>query len=106
MGANKLAKRVMMNIDAALVKKLETLSKIELTDQKREEMGETLSEIVDFVENLSALDTDKIEGTFTTLQGGTPLREDSPKKGGVAEAVLKKAPQSEDGFFVVPKIIE
>lgn len=95
-----------MNIDAQLVKKLENLSKIELDEQKRGEMGKNLSEIVDFVENLSALDTSNIEGTFTTLEGGTPLREDTPQKSGIAKEVLDKAPQSEDGFFVVPKIIE
>jgi len=86
--------------------RLEKLSKIELSDEKRAEVQTQLSEIVNFVENLSSLDTSNIEGTFTTLSGGTPLREDEPQKSSVRDDILKFAPKSEDNFFVVPKIIE
>ena len=95
-----------MNIDANLMHRLEKLSKIELSEEKRGEVQTQLSEIVNFVENLSSLDTSNIEGTFTTLAGGTPLREDIPTKSSVRDEVLKSAPKSEDNFFVVPKIIE
>lgn len=95
-----------MNIDANLMHRLEKLSKIELSEEKRGEVQAQLSEIVNFVENLSSLDTSNIEGTFTTLSGGTPLREDEPQKSSVRDDILKFAPKSEDNFFVVPKIIE
>lgn len=95
-----------MEIDKSRLLKLEALSKLELDDAKRDEIKEQLSEIVGFVENLNSLDTSHIEATSTTLEGGTPFREDIPKDSGIASAVLKSSPKSEDGFFVVPKIIE
>jgi len=95
-----------MNIDEKLLHKLEKLSKIELDEEKRSGMQKELTDIVNFVENLSSLDTSDIEGTFTTLKGGTPLREDIPFKSEIADSILQSAPRSEDGFFVVPKIIE
>lgn len=95
-----------MEIDRSKLLKLEALSKLELDDAKRDEIKEQLSEIVGFVENLNSLDTSHIEATSTTLEGGTPFREDTPKESGIASTVLENSPKSQDGFFVVPKIIE
>jgi aspartyl-tRNA(Asn)/glutamyl-tRNA(Gln) amidotransferase subunit C len=35
-----------------------------------------------------------------------PMREDVVTAGNDAERVLKNAPKAEDGFFVVPKVVE
>ena len=41
------------------------------------------------------------------LEGGTPLREDVAVQDlELSNHILKHAPKSEDGYFVVPKIIE
>ncbi len=96
-----------MKIDNDLLKKLETLSSLEIDDDKRAGMIEQLSEIVEFVENLNELDLDNEEATFTTVEGGTPMREDEPfVDSSVIKTILENAPQSENGCFVVPKIIE
>lgn len=95
-----------MEIDRSRLLKLEALSKLELDESKRDEITEQLSEIVGFVENLNSLDTSHIEATSTTLEGGTPFREDRPIDADIKQSVLKHSPKSEDGFFVVPKIIE
>ncbi|RUM65181.1 MAG: Asp-tRNA(Asn)/Glu-tRNA(Gln) amidotransferase GatCAB subunit C, partial [Sulfurospirillum sp.] len=45
--------------------------------------------------------------SFSTLDGGTPLREDKPRQANdVAENILKHAPKSADDFFIVPAIID
>lgn len=96
-----------MKIDNDLLKKLETLSSLEISEDKREDVLEQLTEIVEFVENLNELDLESEEATFTTVSGGTPLREDIPKSDpSIVDTILNHAPNSEDGFFVVPKIIE
>ncbi len=96
-----------MKIDNDLLKKLEKLSSLEIDEDKRGGMIAQLSEIVEFVENLNELDLDNEETTFTTVAGGTPLREDIPHVNpGIVETILANAPKSENGFFVVPKIIE
>ena len=96
-----------MKIDNILLKKLETLSSLEINDDKREEMMNQLSEIVEFVENLNELNLEVEETTFTTVTGGTPLRDDTPiVNPNIIKTILEHSPKSEDGFFVVPKIIE
>lgn len=96
-----------MIIDNALLTKLEKLSSLKISDEKRESVINQLSEIVSFVENLNELNLQSEEATFTTLTGGTPLREDVPHVNqDIISTILKNAPQSENGFFVVPKIIE
>jgi aspartyl-tRNA(Asn)/glutamyl-tRNA(Gln) amidotransferase subunit C len=96
-----------MHIDNALLSKLEKLSSLEIEASRRDGMIQQLSEIVTFVENLNELDLTHQEATFTTVAGGTPFREDIPaSQPEIIETILNHAPKSEDGFFVVPKIIE
>jgi len=96
-----------LQIDDTLLKKLEKLSYLEIADDKREEIISQLSEIVSFVDNLGELDTAGIDPTFSMTDKGTALREDTPRSSKeVSESILSHAPQSEDNFFIVPKIIE
>lgn len=96
-----------MKVDQKILKKLEILSNIEIKPEKKEETIDNLSEIVNFVENLNELDLDDKDASFATLEGGTPFREDEPSQNKeVIEIILQNAPEQEDGFFVVPKIIE
>jgi len=96
-----------LQIDDALLKKLEKLSYLEIADDKREEIISQLSEIVSFVDNLSELDTTDIDPTFGMTDKGTTLREDAARSSKeISESILSNAPHSEDNFFIVPKIIE
>ena len=96
-----------MKIDNELLQKLEKLSSLKISDEKREGVINQLSEIVSFVENLNELNLESEEATFTTVSGGTPFREDIPHVDhGIIKTILQYAPASDSGFFVVPKIIE
>ena len=99
--------RKIVQIDNTVLAKLEKLSHLHVDDSKKEEIIEQLTEIVSYVENLSELDTSSLDASFSTLKGGTPMREDIPQSDpSVPENILQHAPQSEDDFFVVPAIIE
>ncbi|MDR1554534.1 MAG: Asp-tRNA(Asn)/Glu-tRNA(Gln) amidotransferase subunit GatC [Campylobacteraceae bacterium] len=96
-----------MNIDNKLLKKIETLSSLEIEEHKRESIINQLSEIVNFVENLNELNLNDYEATFTTAEGGTPFREDIQNcDETIIKTIIKYAPNSDNGFFIVPKIIE
>ena len=96
-----------MQIDDTVLAKLEKLSHLRIDESKKEEVKEQLSGILNYIENLNELDTDALSSSFSTLDGGTPLREDTPRQSNdIAENILKNAPQSADDFFVVPAIIE
>jgi aspartyl-tRNA(Asn)/glutamyl-tRNA(Gln) amidotransferase subunit C len=96
-----------MQVDDALLKRLEKLSFLTIEDDKREEIIAQLSGIVDFVDNLSELDTENVDENFAMNDSGTPTREDkSACDSAINDDILEHAPHSEEHFFVVPKIIE
>ncbi|MBM0636840.1 Asp-tRNA(Asn)/Glu-tRNA(Gln) amidotransferase subunit GatC [Campylobacter sp. VicNov18] len=94
-----------MQIDEKLLTKLEKLSALQIT-QNRDETIAQLSEIVNFVQNLNELDLHSQEFTVNIIKGATPLRSDEIKGAKVIDQVLNCAPQKQEHFFVVPKIIE
>ncbi len=96
-----------MQIDDTLLTKLETLSHLRIDASNKEEVKAQLTEILGYIDNLKELDTATLSASFSTLDGGTPLRDDAPKNAGdVAEEILAHAPNAQDDFFIVPAIIE
>ncbi len=96
-----------MTIDDSTIDKLAKLSSLEINESKRESLKNELGDIINFVENLNEIDVSHIDATFTTVEGGTPLREDvSSQDLEMSKHILSHAPKSEDGYFIVPKIIE
>ena len=96
-----------MQIDNTVLEKLEKLSHLRIDDSKKEEVMGQLTEILGYIDNLNELDTDALNTSFSTLEGGTPLREDVPRQANdIAKDILSHAPESQDDFFIVPAIIE
>jgi len=96
-----------MQVDDALLTRLEKLSFLKVSDDKREEIVSQLSEIVSFVDNLSELDTAGVDDKFAMNDSCTPLREDIAScDTSINDDILKHAPNNAEHFFVVPKIIE
>jgi len=96
-----------MHVDETLLQRLEKLSFLQIPHEDRQEMIDQLSEIVSFVDNLSQLATDDIQPTFSMEGSATLLREDN----GIVDKtinddILSHAPNAQDHFFIVPKIIE
>ena len=96
-----------MHIDHTVLEKLEKLSHLRIDESKKEEVVGQLSDILAYVENLNELDTSHLDASFSTLEGGTPMREDIPANNPeISREILSHAPRHKDDFFVVPAIIE
>lgn len=96
-----------MTIDTALINKLSKLGGITLENEKLEITKNNLSEIINFVENINALDLNDIPASFNPLDSKLPMRQDIVEsKPEIAKSILDHAPSKEDNFFIVPKIIE
>lgn len=96
-----------MQVDESLLAKLEKLSFLKVSDNKREEIIGQLSEIMNFVDNLSELDTDGVDEHFAMNDSSTFTRVDVAScNENINQSILKNAPLSGDNFFIVPKIIE
>ncbi|MHC4754215.1 MAG: Asp-tRNA(Asn)/Glu-tRNA(Gln) amidotransferase subunit GatC [Planctomycetota bacterium] len=93
-------------IDEAQIRKVAKLSRLELTDAEVEEFAGQLSAIIDYVEKMNELNTDDVEPMAHCLAITNCLREDVVKESLSVEQVLSNAPQHDDEFFRVPKILD
>ena len=65
-----------------------------------------VNNIVGFIEQLSEVDTDNVEPLANVARATLPLRQDEITDGECRDKVLFNAPESEEGFFGVPKVVE
>lgn len=93
-------------MDQKTVRKVARLAQIEVQDSEIEAVGKKLEGILGFVEQLSEVNTDNVEPLASVNDIPLVLREDAVTDGGIADKVLKNAPESQEGFFVVSKIVE
>jgi aspartyl-tRNA(Asn)/glutamyl-tRNA(Gln) amidotransferase subunit C len=93
-------------IDQDQVRKVAKLSRLDLSDAEVEEFTGQLSAILDYVEKMNELDTTGVEPLAHCLPVSNVLREDSPKESLGTDKVLANAPQRDDEFFKVPKILD
>ena len=95
-----------MSLDKADVAKVARLARIKVTDEQLEEYGQKLDTIIGFVEQLKEVDTDNVEPLASVVDITLRLREDKVTDGGIREDILANAPDSLEGFFAVPKVVE
>ena len=96
-----------MPIDAAEVRRIAELARLEIADEAIERVAGELSKVLAFVEELQrSADSGALEPT-TFAPAEAPLRPDEldPRRLG-AETAMAAAPESEDGFFLVPPVVE
>ena len=95
-----------MSVDAATVRRIAHLARIAVAESEVPHLQGELNAMLAFVEQLSEVNVDGIEPMTSVTPMAMKKRHDAVTDGNDAEAVLKNAPQSEDNFFLVPKVVE
>ena len=95
-----------MEFDKNSTLKLAKLARLSLNDQQLDSLEKDLTSIVSFIDQLKEINTDKIDPTSNSLNQDLILRDDIAENKLSIEDLLRNVPDSELGFFVVPKVIE
>ncbi len=95
-----------MTIDRELVEYLEKLGRIRLTEEERQASEKDLQDILTYIDTLNELDTDGIEPASHSFPVANVMRDDVVTNTADVDSILKNAPDSKDGCFVVPKTVE
>lgn len=95
-----------MSVDRETVRRIARLSRIEIADDDVPRMQDELNAILSFVEQLNEVDVAGVEPMSSVTPMRLRQRPDAVSEGGDAAAILRNAPVSEDGFFVVPRVVE
>ncbi|MBI3451425.1 MAG: Asp-tRNA(Asn)/Glu-tRNA(Gln) amidotransferase subunit GatC [Rhodospirillales bacterium] len=99
-----------MSLDKATVARIATLARIKVAEADLDKMAGELQTILDWVEQLNALDTNGVEPMTSAVAVVLPQRADKVTDGNYAGKVLANAREpvnaGEGGFFSVPKVVE
>jgi len=95
-----------MSITKQDVSKVARLARIKITEAEEEKFTGELNGIMNWIEQLQDVDTDGIEAMTSVVDVKLTKRPDDITDGGYADKVLKNASESQEGYFVVPKVVE
>jgi aspartyl-tRNA(Asn)/glutamyl-tRNA(Gln) amidotransferase subunit C len=95
-----------MSVDQATVRRIAHLARIAVKEQDVPHLQQELNAILSFVEELNSVDVDGVEPMTSVIPMKMKLRQDAVTDHAGADAVVANAPQHEDMFFTVPKVVE
>lgn len=94
-----------MKISREEVEHVAVLARLRLSGKEIEQFTGQMNDILTYMEKLNELNTADLEPTSHVIEVGNVVREDSVRESLPVEDVLTNAPDSERGFFKVPRII-
>lgn len=95
-----------MKITREEVKRVALLARLELSAEEETRLTEQLDNILQYMEKLGRLDTANVEPLAHAVDIVNAFREDRVTNEPQSETLLANAPDRENSFFKVPKIIE
>lgn len=95
-----------MRVSIEDVERVASLSMLSFSAEAAARIQGDLDAVLEHVERLNKLDTEGVEPTSYILKQQNVLRTDSPGPVWDRQAMLKNAPESEQGCFAVPKVVD
>lgn len=95
-----------MSLTVEQVRKVAKLARIRLKDEEIPVYQEEISKILNWVEMLQEVNTDGVPRMASVCESEPSIREDEVNDGDIRDRVLQNAPNSQYGFFTVPKMVE
>ena len=95
-----------MSISLENVEHVAKLARLYLSDEEKHDMVDQLNKVLTFAEHINAVDTTDVAPTSHVLNVQNVMREDVVKPSLDREWVLKNAPDSDEGQFRVPAVLD
>jgi len=95
-----------MSVDKDTVRRIAKLSRIALDEARVGPMVDELNGIFAWVQQLNEVNVEGIPPLTSVVAQRLKMRDDKITDGGNANALMANAPEGEDHFFVVPKVVE
>ena len=95
-----------MKIEIETIQKIAHLARLELKPAEEQQMSVDFAKILDWMEQLNELDTTDVDPLMHMHQGVNVFREDVAKNELTKEQGLFNAPQKNEDYFMVPKVME
>ena len=95
-----------MTLDLKTVKHISKLARISVDEEKANKLAGDLNSIFEFIEKLNELNTENVEPLTSIANTTLRFREDEVQSQNIREKILSNSPDTNEDFFVVPKVVE
>ena len=95
-----------MSVDKDTVRRDAHLARIEVDEAALAPLSKELSAILSFAEQLAEVNVDGVEPMTSVTPMALKRRQDEVTDGGIQDKTLANAPDTREGFFAVPKVVE
>ena len=95
-----------MNLDKDDIRKLATLARIGVDDTIIEDVAGKISDILTMVDQMQAMDTEGVKPLAHPLDSAARLRPDVVSEEVDRDLYQQGAPETEDGLYLVPRVVE
>ena len=95
-----------MSVDQDTVRRIARLARIAISDDDVPHLQGELNAILAFVEQLDEVDVEGVEPMTAVTPMPMKKRRDAVTDGGYPGKIVANAPATDDGFFLVPKVVE
>lgn len=95
-----------MSISKAEIEKIASLSRLKVSDAEAAQLTERIGNILVMVDTMQAVDTSGIEPMANPMDASQRLRADKVTEINQRERFQQIAPATEDGLYLVPRVIE
>ena len=95
-----------MSIDTTTAARVAKLARIKVEEEDLPALAGEFNTILGFIEQLNEVDVEGVEPMTSVTPQRLKRREDVVTSGGMADRILKNAPDAREGFFSVPKVVE
>ena len=95
-----------MKISEDTLKNISLLSKLDIEKSKKKKISKELESILLMVDQMNEVDTENVKPMSHPLSKAQNLREDLVSEDIERDEYIKNAPQSDDGYYLSPKVID
>ena len=95
-----------MKISKSEVEKIAHLARLEIEDFQKEKMVEQLGNILQYIDTLKDADVDGVRLSSKVAAMNNVLREDTTEASPGPAVTLANAPDRDDDFYVVPRVVK
>jgi aspartyl-tRNA(Asn)/glutamyl-tRNA(Gln) amidotransferase subunit C len=95
-----------MSVNKDTVRRIARLARLKMAEERLEPMAGELNNIFQWVEMLNEVNVEGVPPMTSVVAHRLRWRADEVSDGNVADGLMRNAPDSEENFFVVPKVVE
>lgn len=99
-----MSKENEVRVDEKLVREIASLARLDLSQEETEMFVSQFRDILEYVSILNEVDTEDVPPAYLSSANRTVTREDQVEESVPTQEFLANAPQSRDGYVLIPRV--